>query len=225
MNIKEIFEKSENGTISYEEFEKLAKDGGAKFTDLSEGKYVSKSKYDSDLKSKADEMDVLNGQITDLNTTIATRDSDLADLQAKLDAAGEDATKLADLSTSLTNLQTKYEKDIENYQNKMAQQSYEFAVKEFANAQNFTSQAAKRDFVHSMIAKNLQMEDGKILGREDFVEKYSQENADAFVVTQSEPPAPEPKDPLPTFAASTPGATPENKDTFDFNFTGVRAHK
>lgn len=226
MNIKEIFEKSEGGTLSYSDFEKLAKDSGAKFADLSEGKYVSKSKYDSDIKSKDDEMEVLNGQITDLNATITTRDNDLSDLQAKLAVAGEDATKLTELSSSLSELQTKYEKDIQNYQAKMTQQSYEFAVKEFANAQKFTSQAAKRDFVSSMIAKNLQMEDGKILGREDFVEKYATENADAFVVEDDVTPTPsEPQEPLPTFVASTPGSTPANNDVFNFNFTGVRGHK
>ena len=39
MNIKEIFDKAENGTLTFEQFETIAKDGGAKFTDLSEGKF------------------------------------------------------------------------------------------------------------------------------------------------------------------------------------------
>ena len=49
--IKDIFEKSENGTLTYEQFEALAKEKDAKFADLSDGKYVSKSKYDSDIKA------------------------------------------------------------------------------------------------------------------------------------------------------------------------------
>jgi len=221
MNIKELFENSENGTLTYEQFEKLAKDGGAKFTDLSEGKYVSKSKYDSDIKSKDDAMTSLNTQIEDLNATITTRDTDLSELQKKLELAGEDATKISDLNASLTQLQSKYEQDVKDYQSKMAKQSYEFAVREFANTQKFTSQAAKRDFVNSMMARELQMEDGKILGREDFVENYAKENSDAFVVEEPEPTPP--AEPLPSFAASTKGAEPDNKDVFNFNFTGVRA--
>ena len=42
MNIKEIFDKAENGTLTFEQFEALAKDNKAKFADLSEGNYVSK---------------------------------------------------------------------------------------------------------------------------------------------------------------------------------------
>ena len=52
MNIKEIFDKAENGTLTFEQFDSLAKEGNAKFADLSEGNYVSKSKYEDDLSSK-----------------------------------------------------------------------------------------------------------------------------------------------------------------------------
>ena len=244
MNIKEIFAKidTEDGRVSLEEFEKAVKDAGAKFADLSEGKYVSKAKYDDDLKAKdadiaAKETEKANlaEQIETLNGTITTRDEDLANLQKQLAEAGEDATKLSELNNSFTALQEKYDADIKSYQDKMQQQSYEFAVREFANTKNFTSNAAKRDFVNSMLKKQLSMEDGKILGREDFVEKYAEENADAFVVEKEpeptpepapEPePTPEPSEPIPTFVGSTPGPEPGAGDSgFNFNFIGVRPH-
>ena len=77
MNIKDIFDKAENGTLTFEQFEAITKDNKAKFADLSEGNYVSKSKYDDDIGAK-------DGSIQQLNDTIAKRDTDLADLQAKL---------------------------------------------------------------------------------------------------------------------------------------------
>lgn len=238
MNIKDIFDGAEGGSLTYEQFEEAVKAGGAKFADLSDGKYVSKSKYEADLKAKEQELVArdteianVNAQIENLNSTIATRDADLSDLQAKLEAAGQDATKLAELSEQLTGLQTKYEADVQSYQSKMQQQAYEFAVKEFANSKNFTSQAAKRDFVQSMIARGLQMDGDKILGREDFAEAYFAENSDALVVEQPAPePAPEPtpeppKVTVPEFVAPTPGPEPSSSaDGFQFNFTGVRAH-
>ena len=246
MNIKEIFAKAEteDGKLTFEEFEKLAKDGGAKFADLSEGKYVSKAKYEDDLKAKDADIEAkegekatLNEQIEALNGTISTRDEDLANLQKQLAEAGEDATKLAELNNSFTALQSKYDADIRGYQEKMQQQQYEFAVREFANTKNFTSNAAKRDFVNSMLKKQLSMEDGKILGREDFVEKYAEDNADAFVVEKepepivepepiAEPePEPTPSEPIPTFVGSTPGPEPESTEGgFGFNFIGVRPH-
>lgn len=245
MNIKEIFAGAEDGKLSLEEFEKAAKEAGAKFADLSEGKYVSKAKYEDDLKAEqtkytADieardaEKATLAEQIETLNGTISTRDEDLANLQKQLAEAGEDATKLAELNNSFTELQNKYDADIRGYQEKMQQQSYEFAVKEFANTKNFTSNAAKRDFVNSMLQRKLEMEDGKILGREDFAEKYAEDNADAFVVEKEPEPVappepepvaePEPEKPIPTFVGPTSGPAPDSDNGFNFNFIGVRPH-
>ena len=229
MNIKELFDKAENGTLTYEQL--MAAAGDAKFVDLSEGKYVSKSKYDSDLRAKDTQMEGLNGQITTLNETIATRDADLAGLQTQLTEAGQDAAKLSDLTAQLASLQQKYETDTQNYQNQMKQQAYEFAVREFANTKKFTSNAAKRDFTQAMIAKGLQMEGNKLIGGEDFVSIYSAENADAFVVDAPAPtptptPAPAPA-PVPEIIAPTPGPAPDggNDGGFSFNFSRLRSDK
>lgn len=229
MNIKELFDKAENGTLTYEQL--MAAAGDAKFVDLSEGKYVSKSKYDSDLRAKDTQMEGLNSQITALNETIATRDADLAGLQTQLTEAGQDAAKLSDLTAQLTSLQQKYETDTQNYQNQMKQQAYEFAVREFANTKKFTSNAAKRDFTQAMIAKGLQMEGDKLIGGEDFVSIYSAENADAFVVdvpapTPAPTPAPAPA-PVPEIIAPTPGPAPDggNDGGFSFNFSRLRSDK
>lgn len=240
MNIKDIFDKAEDGVLTLEQFEAITKESGAKFADLSDGKYVSKSKYDSDLKAKDGEIAAKDNeiagrddQIKNLNDTIATRDADLATLQTKVEEAGQDATKIAELGEQITGLQTKYDNDVQTYQNQLKQQAYEFAVKEYAGTKNFTSQAAKRDFVQSMIARGLQMEGDKILGRDDFAEAYFAENPDTLVpekAPEPEPtpePAPEPapKVVVPEFVAPTPGPEPDSGNTdFGFDFVGVRAH-
>lgn len=236
MNIKDLFDKAENGILTYDQFEALAKENGLKFADLSDGKYVSKSKYDSDIKGLNQQVEALNGQIEALNGTITTRDEDLANLQKQLELAGEDKTKLEALNTSMSDLQAKYEADTKSYEDKLRQQSYEFAVKEYANTQQFTSKAAKRDFIKAMIDKNLTMEGDKLIGSDDFREAYAKENDDAFFVekepepvAEPEPePTPEPTEPtapIPTFVASTSGAPQADDDSFDFNFVGVRAHE
>ena len=238
MNIKDLFDKAENGILTYDQFEALSKENGLKFADLSDGKYVSKSKYDSDLRAVNQQIEALNGQIETLNGTIATRDGDLADLQKQLELAGEDKTKLEALSTSMSDLQAKYEADTKSYEDKLHQQSYEFAVREYANTIKFTSKAAKRDFVKAMIDKGLQMEGDKLIGGDDFRAKYAEENDDAFYV-EPEPipepePAPEPEPetpaepqaPLPIMVAPTQGASVGGEEeTFDFGFVGVRAHE
>jgi len=219
-NVKELFDKADNGTLTYEQFEAAAKAANAKFADLNEGNYVSKGKYTSELQAKDD-------QIKTLNETIATRDTDLSDIKSKLEAAGADADKLATLSNDFTALQNKYTEDTKKYEAKLNQQAYEFGVREFANGKKFTSQAAKRDFIQSMIAENLKFKDGKILGAEDFVQSYTEGNADAFVTEDSSgtnPPPAAGAAPLPTFVAPTSGgaAPADNAFAEAFHFTGVR---
>lgn len=215
MTIKELFEAAEGATLDYETFEKMVTEKGAKFVDVSGGAYVSKNKFDAELASR-------DNQINELNSTIKTRDKDLKDLNAKLQEAGTDSEKLTELQAQFGNLQNQYKKDTDDYKARLEKQAYEFAVKEFAGTKKFSSKAAKRDFISSMITKGLKMDNGQILGAEDFVNSYSVENDDAFIV--DEPPKEEP--PIPTFVQPTGGGNvpPEEDETggFSFNFLGVR---
>ncbi len=219
MTIEELFKKSEE-PLTYEAFEKLAKENGVKFADLSEGNYVSKDKFENELSTK-------ESQISQLNDTIKSRDKDLKDLKSQLKEAGTDVEKLTDLETQLGNLQNQYKQDTENYKAQLSKQAYEFAVKDFANSQKFSSNAAKRDFISSMIAKELKMDGDKILGAEDFVTSYSTDNADAFV---KEEPKPEPQEtPKPKFSSSlNPDKSnpnelnSDNSNPFGFHFNAIR---
>lgn len=196
MLLKEIFDKatSENKALTLEEFESIAKEMKAKFTDLSEGRYVDRQKYEDDLAKK----DV---EITTLNDTITTRNTDLEQLKTQLANAGSDAGKLDELTSSLTALQSKYDADTAALQTKLSTQAYEFAVRDFAGKQKFSSEAARRDFTRSMIDKNLPMEGNAIMGAEDYIKAYAKTNSDAFI--KEAPPAP--KTPEPQFVGSANG--------------------
>ena len=117
--LKEFFEKGEDGKLTYEEFEALTKEAGAKFKDLSTGQYVSIGKYEADLKSAQDNATALQEQIDSLNSTITTRDEDLANLQKKFEEAEGDSQKLAETRQSLTDMQTKYEAQLAEQQSLM----------------------------------------------------------------------------------------------------------
>lgn len=198
MKLKEYFESVEDGKLTYQQLIDAIEDSGMKLADLSDGNYVSKQKYENDLQKAKDEIETLTG-------TITTRDTDLADLQAKLEAAGTDAEKLTTLSNDFTTLKGKYNDEVKAYKEQLKKQAYEFAVKEFASGKKFTSNAAKRDFINSMISKDLKIEDGKIIGADDFVAIYTQNNEDAFVKESKEPEVKEV--PKPQFIASTQGDT------------------
>lgn len=201
MTVAEIFAKAttENKALTVEEFNRIAQESKAKFTDLAEGKYVDRQKYLDELAAK-------DTQIAGLNDTITKRDSDLQTLQTQLKDAGTDAGKLEELTGSLAQLQEKYTHDVENLKGQLTHQAYEFAVRDYAAKQKFSSTAAQRDFVANMIAKNLPMESGVILGADDFMKVYAKENKDAFY--QEAPKQPNDngqQTPPPQFSMSTPG--------------------
>ena len=205
MNIKELFDNAENGTLTYEQFEAAAKEKSANFKDLSEGMYVSKSKYEDEIKAKDD-------AIAQLNSTISQRDTDLEGLRTQLADAGTDSDKLSKLQTEFDTLKGKYTTDMEEYKKQLATQKYEFAVKEFANTKDFTSQAAKRDFIRALKEENLKMKDDSIIGADDFADTYFKENADALVAKQESTPSVASnngsKEIKPQFVGSTPGTNP-----------------
>lgn len=218
MEIKEVFEKSQE-PLTYEKFAELA--GKAKFADLSEGGYVSKDKHENELSAK-------DNEITTLNQNLSDRDKDLKTLKKQLEDAGTDNEKLAELTNNLSALQGKYDADTKAYKEQLQKQAYEFAVKEFAGTQNFSSNAAKRDFIQSMIAEELKYDEKEgILGAKDFAKEYAKDNADAFVV-EAKPQEAEPQNAKPQFVGSTPGqSAPEGDTTTNafakaFHFTGVR---
>lgn len=222
MTLKELLEaaQGQDGTLTIESIESAIAENKVKFVDINEGKYVSINKYNADLKAKDIE---ING----LNETLSTRDNDLQTLQTQLQEAGTDAEKLSTLSTDLSTLQTKYDNDTKALQDQLAKQGYEFAVREFASTKNFSSGAAKRDFINSMIAENLKMsKDGKsIMGAEDFVNSYMEDNQDAFMTEEDfgDPSMEQ----LPMFVNPTQGTvdpTPDPTGGFAnaFHFTTVR---
>ena len=213
MNLKDIFDKAENGVLTYEQF--IAAAGQSKFIDLSEGNYVAKQKYTDDLA-------VRDTRITELEGTVKTRDTDLESLKSQLESAGTDASKLNELTNNFAELQKKYDKDTKALAKQMKDQEYKFAVTEFANKQTFTSQAAKRDFVNTMLAKNLTLDGDTIIGATDFVNAYKQENADAFATETPQ----QDTQPKPHFASPTSPqqGTPADDNPFHFDFVGVRPH-
>lgn len=200
--LKKLFE---NGAITWEQFEQGVNANGFKIADLSSGKYVDKIKYDDDLAAK-------DTTIAGLNTTLSERDNDIADLRAKLTGADDDKNKISTLETDLKNLQNKYEEDGRKYKAELEKQQYISLAKDVAGGLKFSSNAAKEMFINKLVDKGLKVEDGKILGADDFTNSYKEANADSFVVEQ---PA------NPQFTASTT-AQAQNPATYETRLADAR---
>lgn len=205
MKIEDIFSKATEGTLTLEQFNEIASEGKAKFVDLAEGGYVSQMKHDSEVQTRDE-------QIKSLEDTITQRDTDIANIQKQLeDASKNDGEKLSEVSNQLSELQRKYDEDTKSYETKLANQSREFAIKEYAADKKFTSTAAKQFYIESMIkSEDVKFnKKGQLTGMEEFDTDYMANNADSFVVDEPElapTPAPGPK---PSFGGSTPGPDPQ----------------
>lgn len=169
----------------------------------------------------AQQISTLTQQVTDLQAQMTQRDTDMTSLQEQLTAAQSDAGKLTEAQTALTALQTKYAADQQKWDEKIRKQAYDFAIREQAGKLKFTSAAAQRDFIREATSKKLVMENGKLLGFDDFTAVYKAENPGALAEEQSEQGAQDEGKPEIVLPKTQPGAAPSG-DAFNFNFSGIR---
>ena len=177
----------------------------------------------ADIGREKQQVTTLAQQLTDLQNQLTQRDTDMTSLQEQLTAAQTDAGKLSEAQEQLTQLQSKYAADQKKWDEKIAKQAYDFAIRERTSTLKFTSAAAQRDFVREATGKKLAMENGKLLGFDDFAAAYRAENPGALVDEEPPKPAEPAAAPTPTLVlpATLPG-TAATGDGFNFNFTGVR---
>ena len=144
-----------------------------------------KNKYDEDIKK---------------------RDADLEDLQKKLKNAGVDAEKLKTLETDLATLKTTYEESKGEYEKKLADQAYEFALKQKVDALKFSSNSAKKAFIADAMKEEMKIKDGELQGFDSFVKSYKENDAGAFISED-----PNKQDP-PHFSGKSTGTGSQQKE-------------
>ena len=159
-----------DGSLSFAQFvEKLGSAGDkVKLVNLKDGGYVGKDKFDA----MQTERDGLKIQLETANTTIQSyKDMDIDGIKQ-----------------SAKDWETKYNTETQKLRDKLADMEYSRTVETAVSGLKFTSAAAKKAFVADLTAKKLTAQDGKLLGLDDFVSAYKQNDPSAFA---SEVPAPQ----------------------------------
>ena len=203
--------------LTYEQLAEKVKGAKLNVANIADGSYVSRAKFD-------DTTNGLKQQVTDLQGQLSRRDTDMADLSTKLAAAQADAAKLPDAQNALTAMQSKYDADKKDWETKTARQAYEFAVKTEAGKLDFSSAAARRDFIRGAMDAGFKMDGETLLGFTDYVQKYKTDDPTAFKAeapttpTQQEPT----QEPTPPTIVLPSSPAPSDKNVFGFNFHGVR---
>lgn len=235
--LKKLFPANEDGTpkaMTFEELEAaITADKGISLINLKDGGYVAQDKFDR----KQKELEQARASIETLNGTITKNTADLEELQKQVKAAEGDATKIADLTNQIAQLQSDAKTNADNfanqqreYQEQLAKQANEFAIRTKVNGLKFSSTSARRSFTHDILEAGLKVDGENVLGFDDYVNKYKTEiDPDAFAKEEPEPkPDASTQAPPPIFAAATStgskGASSQDLNLGSgFSFNAVRS--
>lgn len=131
------------------------------------------------------EFEAIKETLKQTQDDLKSRDTDLEEVRKQLAESGDDKEALAKANKSLEELQKTYEDKKKEYESNLAKKDYEFAVKEKISNLEFTSNAAKKAFTHDIIEKGLKLENGELLGFDDYVAEYKKNDEGVFKATDN----------------------------------------
>lgn len=157
--LKEVFGSE---ALTYDQLaEKLSGNKAIKLANLAGGSYISREKF----AALEQERDGLKSQLGEANAKIEEfKGMDIDGIRAAADE-----------------WKTKYDTDTAALQQQLAEKDYSYSVREAVGGMKFTSESAKRAFIADLSLKKLPLQDGKLLGLDDFVKSYKESDPDAFV--------------------------------------------
>lgn len=126
-------------------------------------------------------MDLHGVDLTKLQNSVSTLTTERDGYKTQLDTAN---TKLTGYDPDW---KTKAETAQTDASNKIAAMQYEFAAKDAVSGLKFTSESAKKAFVADLTAKKLPLQDGKLLGLDDFAKGYKEKDPGAFASEEKPP--------------------------------------
>lgn len=188
--------------------------------ELGEGVHLHKSAIDAIMGEN-------DNDIENHKNTIATLTAEKEGLEQQLTDANAVIKSYKDMDIdgiqkSVSDWEAKYNADTEALKKQLDDANYRFSVEKAVSGFKFSSVGAKKSFLADLTEKKLPLQDGKLLGIDDFVESYKKTDPGAFV--QDEPTAGEKKLPKFTNPTQTSGS-PSDANPFTFGFTQVRQAK
>ena len=145
-----------------------------------------------------------NGKdVEKVKTKLTAAETARDDYKEQLEAANTTIQGYKDMDIdgikqSVKDWETKYKA----LQDKLDGQAYDFALKEFVNGYQFTSDLVKEAVIAQLKAKEFKLNDGKFLGADDFMKQLKEANPSAFVDEEQKP---QPKIIIPGASKPTPG--------------------
>lgn len=134
---------------------------GEKELIINDGTYIPKAKFDSLNETKKD----LENQLKETNEKVQ-----------ELSKVNPD-----EMQQKINELQQKYDEDMKALNDKYDKREYEIKLNDYVKDLKFSSKGSKRAFIEDLKAKDLKFENDKLVGFDDFVESYKENDPSTFV--------------------------------------------
>lgn len=146
--------------------------------DLGDGVKLSKEIVDKILDENSRDIGTHKNTIEQLTTE---RDG----LKTQLDTATNEIKSYKDMDVEgikakAAEWEGKYNTDTKALKEQLDATNYSFSIKEAVSGLKFTSESAKKAFIADLTDKKLPIQEGKLLGMDDFVKTYQASDPDAF---------------------------------------------
>lgn len=153
--------------------------------------------------------------------TIAALTTERDTLKAQLETANNEIQSFKDMDIDgiqrkAAEWENRYTSETQALKEQLAAVEYGHCVKDAVSTLRFSSESAKKAFVTELTAKKLPVQEGKLLGLDDYVKSYRQSDPGAFL--------PENDGKMPVFVRGSGGQQPSVGNAFAFQFTGIRPH-
>lgn len=149
--------------------DEIKKEYGEKDLIINDGNYIPKAKFDS-----------LNEQKKDLENQLKETNDKMQEL-SKVDTE--------ELKQQIIDLQKKYEDDTKALNSKYEAREYDIKLNDYTKDLKFSSNSAKKSFMSDLKAKELKFENDKLVGFDDFVNSYKENDPTAFMEEKEEEPS------------------------------------
>lgn len=163
--------------------------------DLGEGAKLPKAAVDAIMAEHGRDIEAIK-------TANATLTTERDGLRTQLENANATIQSYKDMDidaikSSAADWEQRYNTETQKLKDDLDAAKYGFAAAQAAAGMRFSSEAARKQFVTELTAKKLPLQDGKLLGMEDFTRTYQEADPGAFV--------PEDDDRTPVAARGTGG--------------------
>ena len=146
--------------------------------DLGEGVKLPKSAVDAIMAEHGRDVEAKNNEISTLTTARDGLQTQLNDANATIQSYKD--MDIDGIKQSAADWEQKYNTDTQKLKDDLAAANYGFAVKDAVSGMKFSSESARKTFISELTAKKLPLQDGKLLGLDDFTEKFKADDPSAF---------------------------------------------